>query len=134
MSDSLGLQYNYESEGEDGRDSEPTAGADERLARELYYFLRREFPGYLWGIGVNHNQGIVALYMPGFYEKFPGTINMKDLTADPGFGIVRRVAGEMIERLGLPRTHFDAALYEELLRKNPLASRQLPMGGLGRIK
>jgi len=87
--------------------------ADMALAREVAKVLAKKYWGYPWSVTSNIAQGILAFQLP---ELMGPTLNVviriKDYNALNDALILDR-AGNLLERMGLPRERCDMDLYRE---------------------
>lgn len=87
--------------------------ADLSLAREVAKILASKYGGYPWSVVSNIAQGILAFQLP---ELMGPTLNMviriKDYNALNSALILDR-AGNLLERMNLPRERCDQDLYKE---------------------
>lgn len=94
----------------DGTDDE-VKGFDMHVAKGVITILSKKYFGYPWMVTVETRQGIIMFQIP---ELMGPTLQYvirlaeyKDL--DPA--LIIRCGGELLERMGLPRTQIDMAAY-----------------------
>lgn len=88
--------------------SGPKAMADEDLCRAVGEDLQKMFPGYPWMVGANHEAGTVVIDLPEpwkplKYRNYGILLHIPSLMGPGGQAKVFRYAGELLERMGLPR-------------------------------
>lgn len=92
---------------------DPYRGADLSLAKAVAATLASKYGGYPWSVISNIAQGILAFQLP---ELMGPTLNVviriKDYNALDNALILDR-AGNLLERMGLPRERCDMDLYRE---------------------
>lgn len=120
-----GVRYGYEHPDiGDNPLPDPDAEADIALARKFGEWLMAEFfhPG--WYVEASFADGIVKFNIPALMgETHWVTIRIKDLEeAGPDAKkLIRKHAGELLERYNIPRTvRFDEADFAAALKRNPL--------------
>jgi hypothetical protein len=86
-------------------------GFDIHIAKGVLDILARKYFGYPWRVTAETRQGIIAFQIP---ELMGPTLHyiirlaeFKDLDAD----LIIRCGGELLERMGLPRSQIDMAAY-----------------------
>lgn len=84
--------------------------ADDKLCRDIWAVLQHHYPGHPWHVAASSKQGMVQIFLPTF-STWSYNIRMADMTADPGFRLVIKGAGEMLERYQLPRAGFSISQY-----------------------
>jgi hypothetical protein len=84
------------------------AAVNADLCRKIGRKLSDAYPGHPWGVMAEAEHGIVKIALQGFIQ-WPVTIKLSTLASDPGLRSVVRYAGEILERLRLPRTGFSMA-------------------------
>jgi hypothetical protein len=92
----------------DGR-SDDYEGFDMRIAQGIGELLNKHYFGYAWKTYADSQQGVVGFAIPELMgETLHMVINLKqfsDLTPD----LIVHQAGELLERMHLPRGKFDMA-------------------------
>jgi hypothetical protein len=83
--------------------------AEEDLCRAVGEDLQRAFPNYPWMVGCNVAAGTVVINLPEpwkplKYRNYGILLHMGSLMSAGGQKKVLFAGGEMLERLGLPRT------------------------------
>lgn len=96
----------------DGR-SDDYAGFDMQVARGIGELLNRHYFGYAWKSFADTRQGIVAFSIPELMgETLHYVINLKQF-GDLQPQLIIEKAGELLERMRLPRGQADMALVLE---------------------
>lgn len=70
--------------------------------------LAEVYPGHPWGVVSEIEHGIVKICLQGFTQ-WPVTIRVSTLKGDPSLRAVVKYAGELLERLKMPRKGFSMA-------------------------
>lgn len=83
-------------------------GANKALADAVDRKLSETYPGHPWGVLPEVEHGIVKIALQGF-PQWPMVIHVNTLKNDPGMHSVMRYAGELLERLNMPRKGFSLA-------------------------
>jgi hypothetical protein len=78
------------------------------LCRKIGRKLSEAYPGHPWGVMAEAEHGIVKIALQGFIQ-WPVVVKLSTLKSDPGLKTVVRYAGELLERLRLPRKGFSMA-------------------------
>lgn len=95
----------------DGTEDE-TARADQRLAMAVAQVLVKHFYGYTWHVMAESRQGVITFAIPELMgPTLKCIIKLGEFPANPEKTIVR-IAGELLERMGLRRGPMDVAEYE----------------------
>lgn len=86
-----------------------TAMADEDICRAVGEDLERAYSGYPWMVGCNHEAGTVVIDLPEpwkplKYRNYGILLHLGSLMGPGGQKKVLFAGGEMLERMGLPRT------------------------------
>lgn len=79
--------------------------ANAEMCRRVGRKLMETYPGHPWGVASEIEHGIVKVMLQGF-PQWPMVIHVATLKSDPGMKSVVRWAGELLERLNLPRKGF----------------------------
>ena len=82
--------------------------ANESLAKMIGRKLAETYPGHPWGVMAEIEHGVVKIALQGFTQ-WPVVIKVSTLKSDPGLRSVVKHAGELLERLKLPRKGFSLA-------------------------
>lgn len=91
--------------GVDGDD--PFVQADLALTVKISEVLERHYPAHPWMVTVSHAQGYAAIKLPILMKRNQHHIlHITTLKSDPGLKCVIRAAGEILERLNIPRAGF----------------------------
>ena len=93
--------------------------ANSALQKRVGEFLARKYPGHPWAISAEIEHGILKIAIQGFVQ-WPYVVKVSDLKADPGMHIIMRAAGEILERLKMPRTGFSMADWRGALHRLPM--------------
>lgn len=120
---SLRAGYAHPDKG-DQPEYDPFAAADMRMARQVGAWLETHYPGHPWAVSVQHRQGVVLITIPELLWNYKYVIHIADLKGDPALKAVGRAAGEILERLGLPRAAFSSTQFTEALLRRPLTRRR----------
>lgn len=88
---------------------------DEALAAELGELLVKEYPGYFWLVHVDSQPTVGMVYIKNGLVSYNFGMKLKLQTVldDPARKCVLRMAGELLERAGLPRGRHDAETVAE---------------------
>ena len=62
--------------------------------------------------------------IPMLLRNWNYVLHLSDLKGDPGFRSVGRAAGEILERLRLPRSAFSASDFTDAILRQPLIRRR----------
>eukprot|EP01030_Chromulinospumella_sphaerica_P021264 gene21264-21194_t len=103
--------------------------ANEALCKLIGEKLNNEFPGHPWVVRSEIEHGIVKIEMQGFAQ-WPMTIKVANLKGDSSMALVKRYAGELLERLNLPRAGFSLDDWRSAVHKRPwhfFRNAQAPM-------
>lgn len=121
-----------ETHGEGGREGDPHAAWDDRVARAIGRVLHGHYRGHCWNVWVSRAHGIAKIWISVLMN--PQTPYVLRLSESITPGDVMRAGGEILERYGIPRSGVDfAAIADARARLGPLAARMTPPGGFGRI-
>lgn len=82
--------------------------ANAEMCRRIGRKLMETYPGHPWGVSSEIEHGIVKVMLQGF-PQWPMVIHVETLKSDPGLRSVVKWAGEILERLGMPRKGFSSA-------------------------
>lgn len=93
------------------------AAANDALCELVGEHLARVYPGHPWGIISQIESGIVKICLQGF-QQWPVVIHVESLKGDPSMAKVTRYAGELLERLRMPRKGFDLASWQEANKRH----------------
>lgn len=88
------------------------------VCKQIGEKLARTYPGHPWGVMSEVEHGIAKIMLQGF-SQWVITIRLATLKSDPGLTSVMRYAGELLERLKLPRSGFDLARHREAMQRYP---------------
>jgi hypothetical protein len=115
--------YDHPDKGDDPQ-HDPFAAADMRLARNVGAYLETNYPGHPWAVSVQHAQGVLFITIPALLWNYKYVVHLSDLKGDPGMKAIGRAAGEILERLNLPRSAFSQTQYLDALLSRPLVRRR----------
>ena len=93
--------------------------ANQTLVRRIGSFLTKKYPGHPWAVSSEIEHGHVKIAIQGF-QQWPYVIRLTDLSADPRMDCVMRGAGELLERLKMPRSTFNLADWKSATTRMPL--------------
>lgn len=82
--------------------------ANDALCKLVGRKLADTYPGHPWGVIAEIEHGIVKIALQGFTQ-WPVLIKVSTLKGDPSLRAVVKYAGELLERLQLPRKGFNLA-------------------------
>lgn len=102
------LRPEYSHDWTDKERIDPCLVADVSLMTRIQAKLWDKYRGHQFAIQVSHAQGVVMISMPlftGATRQWVGHIS--DLANDPGLKIPVRLAGEILERVGMPTCNFN---------------------------
>lgn len=92
---------------------DPFQEADMAMARQVIDVLNKHYPLYPWHVTSEIRQGFVAFQLPEIMgptlNAFIRRAEMKTIEEK----LIVRLAGDMLERMGLPRGRCDMDLYRE---------------------
>lgn len=92
---------------------DPYAAIDNRIAKAVGMVLQGTYRGYDWHVVSEICQGMVAFNLPELMgETLHAFMRMADYNALSD-KLVLRLAGDLLERMGLPRGYCDMELYNE---------------------
>ena len=94
----------------DGR-SDDYKGFDEHVAKGVVAILEKHYWGYRWTAKADTSQGIVAFQIPELMGPTLHAVIRLAEFSDLDEKLVMRVAGNLLERMNLPRTAVDMAAY-----------------------
>lgn len=84
------------------------AMADEDVCRAVGEDLTRAYPGYLWMVGCSHRAGMLKIdlpfYKPPHLRNYAMQLRISTVLGSGGQKFVMLAGGELLERLGLPRS------------------------------
>lgn len=98
--------------------------ADLRLTKLIADCLERHYPAHPWMVQVSHAQGVAMLALPILMkrnQKF--VMHIGDLKSDPGLRTVVRAAGEILERLEMPRHGFALDHFLSARERSPIGRK-----------
>ena len=82
--------------------------ANEAMCKLIGEKLAAVYPGHPWGVMSEIEHGIVKIALQGFTQ-WPVVIKVSTLKGDPSLRAVVKYAGELLERLNMPRKGFNLA-------------------------
>lgn len=93
-------------------------GANEALTKLVGEHLGKHYPGHPWGVSSEIEHGIVRICLQGFAQ-WPVIIHVASLKGDSSMRAVTRHAGELLERLKMPRKGFSLTDWQTANRALP---------------
>lgn len=86
---------------------------DRRLANAVYAVLKRHYWGYEWDVKTELRQGLITFRLPELLmgRTLHAFVRLADYN-DLSDKLIMRLAGDLLERMGLPRTEVDMDAYE----------------------
>lgn len=89
------------------------AAVDLRLSNAVAIVLKRSYWGYRWEVKSELNQGIIAFRLPELLmgRTLWAIVRLRDYD-DLSDGLILELAGNLLERMGLPRGRCDQDAYE----------------------
>lgn len=91
---------------------------NEWVCKEIGQKLMFVYPGHPWSVIAQVESGIAKIFLEGF-SQWVVVIKISTLKSDPGLKSVVKYAGELLERLKLPRAGFDMGAFREALHRHP---------------
>ncbi len=91
--------------------------ANDALCNLVGEHLAKVYPGHPWGVISQIESGIVKICLQGF-QQWPVVIHVESLKGDASMAKVTRYAGELLERLRMPRKGFDLASWQEANKRH----------------
>ena len=88
------------------------------VCKQIGEKLAQVYPGHPWGVCSEVEHGIAKIMLGGFTQ-WTVTIKLSTLKSDPALTSVVKYAGELLERLKLPRGEFNLALHREAMARLP---------------
>lgn len=92
--------------------------ANEAMCKLIGRKLAEVYPGHPWGVVSEIEHGVVKIALQGFTQ-WPVTIRVSTLKGDPSLRAVVKYAGELLERLQLPRKGFSLADWKNATTLRP---------------
>jgi hypothetical protein len=92
--------------------------ANEAMCHLIGRKLGEVYPGHPWGVVSEIEHGIVKICLQGFTQ-WPVVIKISTLKGDPSLRSVVKYAGELLERLNLPRKGFSLADWKGAMELRP---------------
>jgi hypothetical protein len=92
--------------------------ANSTLQRMVGEALAKYYPGHPWGVMAEIEHGIVKIALQGFIQ-WPYVLHVSSLKGDPAMKAVMRGAGELLERLDMPRNGFQLDAWRQATRNKP---------------
>jgi hypothetical protein len=97
---------------------------DVKLAKAIGEHLEREYPGYLFRVTYESRQGIVRITLPTLLPPGYGyTVKLAQLASDPGWTLIRKAGGELLERFHLRRGRRNSDEWDDARKKYDRISR-----------
>lgn len=103
----------------DGEDAADYAKANARLMNAVADVLQRSYPGNPWFVRGDVRNGIFYIGLGGFTH-WGHLIKIESIKADPQMKCVVKAAGELLERLRMPRAGFSMSDWRAALARNPI--------------
>jgi hypothetical protein len=97
--------------------------ADRALLEKIVMVIERYYPGWPWEITCDSRTGIAQIALQPIMGVQKYVIHLPYLNADPRMDIVKKFAGEILERFGLPRGPFNAAEWVRVVESIPFYKR-----------
>lgn len=95
------------------------------IAKTIFEKLWEFYPGYDWKVKVDAQGGIATVQLPRLHHSVIAfIIKLDELASDPGYALVKRAGGEMLERFKLRRGMVNRAQYRDALKARPVAMRK----------
>jgi len=120
-----------------GEGDDAQAAAKLAIARWTGELLQRHYPGHAWHVEVamNARGGLIKIrinyLMPPNYWY---NIKLSDAVSDPSGQLVKRGAGELLERYNIPRTGFMVDAWRTALNAMPIEAKLKGRGHLAPLK
>lgn len=92
--------------------------ANSALMHHVMGVLEKNFPGNPWSVEAEVEQGVCKIGLQGF-DQWKHVIHIKSLKGDPKLTPVVTAAGELLERLNMPRGGFTLGDWRSALNKHP---------------
>lgn len=74
--------------------------------------LDMEYPGHPWMVTAEVEHGIVKIALSGIAH-WAMVVKVADMKGDPGMKVVKKMAGELLERYGMSRSNFSMADWQK---------------------
>lgn len=110
----------------DGNEDNPHAMVEIETARWVGELLNRYYPGHPWYVEVQIQArgGVIKIQLKPFMgDKHWYVVKMSDAISDPSGHLIRRGAGEILERYGFARTGFSPDEFRRALNLVPITGR-----------
>jgi hypothetical protein len=91
---------------------------DMGLAKRVGEALHKHYPGYLWGVHVRSDQGVLMVYNLRLSGQWGFVLKLRDVYQDPTLKCVMRAGGEILERYSLSRSKMDAEQVAHMPKDN----------------
>lgn len=88
------------------------------VCKQIGEKLAQVYPGHPWGVMAEVEHGIAKIALGGFTQ-WPIVIKLSTIKSDPSLTSVVKYAGELLERLKMPRGAFDLGLHREAMARLP---------------
>jgi hypothetical protein len=87
--------------------------AEYSLAKRMAELLQKHYPGHLWGVTCQSEQGIATIFNLRFSGNWGFLLKMKDIQDDPTLKQVVMAGGELLERYRVARGKFNEDDYAQ---------------------
>lgn len=91
---------------------------DVALAKRIGEVIDKEYPGHYFRTEVDSKGGVVQIKHPLMPPHLFYVIKLKKLASDPGFTLVKRAAGELLERVNQRRGRRNEADWHDARQKH----------------
>ena len=102
---------------------DPFLTADLTLTARIAAALERHYPAHPWMVKVQHAHGVAMVSLP-LLMKQPYILHIDKL--DPGLNRVVMAAGELLEKLNMPRHGFSLDRFLHAREQGPFAPKKKP--------
>jgi glutathione S-transferase len=100
-------------------EDDPYLQADLYLTKRIGEMLERHYAGHPWLVEVSHAQGVAMISLPVLMGDRKYVAHLYALKSDPNLLIMKRFAGEILERYKIHRGKFDATQFVDALTAIP---------------
>lgn len=80
---------------------------DKALAKNITDVLMKQHPGYTWAVHVSGKSGVGTICLMEFSMEWGHRFKLSEIDFDPSYKAAVRGAGEILERLGWPRSRMN---------------------------
>lgn len=109
----------------DVTDNPDINGLDEVVAKNMAETLHRHYPGQLWAVTCQGEQGIATVRNLKLSGQWGFVIHLRNLFGDPGMVCVKRAGGELLERFRVSRAKRE--VNEERILELPTLANGCPV-------